>query len=401
MIIRPLLLLSLLASVFCAEAHLEVPASMRPGTTAAVTLIVSDASEPLQSIDFPRDLNGLTWHTTSLRQSSETTIVNGQRSSRRIVRTFITAEQAGTYRIPAFAVVLRDGSALSTRAVDLVVSGEPLPVIDGAGEARVTISPSTIVPGQDAVVTYSVVLNGEQRSIDRLGLQLPNELIGRGEWQQDEVESLLDQRGQAWKLYRFQHTVTASTPGSYRFSGQQTTLTQRSDGFFARQTTGPTLPIMPATLTVSPLPEAGRPADWSGVVGAISLTATLDRPRITLGESAELTITVHGERAEQLVTPPQPSVNGAQIYPADNDSSDDNSRSWRWTVVPISAGTVTIAAVRVPWFDPASHSYQTARSGSLELTVLPGRDRQVRVAGSNADGTSATDVTPGNEQPTL
>jgi hypothetical protein len=134
---------------------------------------------------------------------------------------------------------------------------------------------------------------------------------------------------------------------------------------------------------VDPLPEEGRPEGFGGVVGEIELAAELTRPAIARGESTRLVLDVYGEANLWDLEPPaleERAGGELEVFPArprlhvgEHRDRLSARRTFVWDLVPLREGRIEIPALAVPYFDPASGTYRTARSGELVLeVVLPG-----------------------------
>ncbi len=133
-------------------------------------------------------------------------------------------------------------------------------------------------------------------------------------------------------------------------------------------------------LDVKPLPPAGRPADFSGAVGAFRMKVVADRNAVDLGDAVAVRVTVEGEGSLQSAGPPKltppPEV---KVY--DPKTLDDvmtgadhlgARKTWEWVVVPLAPGTVKVPAPTFSYFDPASASYRQLQGTIPDLIVRRG-----------------------------
>jgi hypothetical protein len=133
-------------------------------------------------------------------------------------------------------------------------------------------------------------------------------------------------------------------------------------------------------LDVKPLPQAGRPADFSGAVGTFRMKVVTDRNAVDLGDAVAVRVTVEGEGSLQAVGPPKltppPEV---KVY--DPKTLDDvmtgadhlgARKTWEWVVVPLAPGTVKVPAPTFSYFDPASSSYRQLQGTIPDLIVRRG-----------------------------
>jgi hypothetical protein len=147
--------------------------------------------------------------------------------------------------------------------------------------------------------------------------------------------------------------------------------------FSGREAVTKVLKPDPIRLEVKPLPEAGRPPDFSGLVGAFRLSAEIGQARLKVGDSTTLTVTVTGRgNLRDLANVPPDEIGGCKIYP------DKPSLEWKATeegltgtkvfkkaLVPLQAGELEIPAATLSYFDPYEHAYRTAHADPLILMV--------------------------------
>ncbi|MCU0242116.1 MAG: BatD family protein [Vicinamibacteria bacterium] len=113
----------------------------------------------------------------------------------------------------------------------------------------------------------------------------------------------------------------------------------------------------PITVTVSALPtETG----FTGAVGTLRATATLDKNRLTIGEAATLCFRVEGSGNLKWIEPGlEVKVNGAKVFPpqvksdiAVSAAGMTGARTWDYVIVPETSGTIEIPALSFAYFDP-------------------------------------------------
>jgi hypothetical protein len=130
------------------------------------------------------------------------------------------------------------------------------------------------------------------------------------------------------------------------------------------------------TVEVTPRPQA--PPGFSGAVGDLHYSASIEPAEIDSGQSAVLTITLEGRGNLPLVEAPAvwPSCADCDTYPPEeenrvtvDDSGIHGSRSWQVTVVPRGSGAIELGAVDLAVFDPAAGRYVTQTVGPLALVV--------------------------------
>lgn len=147
--------------------------------------------------------------------------------------------------------------------------------------------------------------------------------------------------------------------------------------FSGREAVTKVLKPDPIRLDVKPLPEAGRPADFSGLVGVFSLSAEIGQERLRVGDSTTLTVTVSGQgNLRDLAQVSPDEIPGCKLYP------DKPSLEWKATedglqgtkvfkkaLVPLQAEEMEIPAATLSYFDPYVQAYRTARTDPIVVTV--------------------------------
>ena len=136
----------------------------------------------------------------------------------------------------------------------------------------------------------------------------------------------------------------------------------------------------PIKINIIPLPDQGKPADFSGTVGRYSLKLSSDKSQLKANEAASIKIQISGEGNIKLLKPPVLQLPGKmEVYdPKENtDIKRDahtisGSKSVEYIVVPRFEGEFTIKPVSFSYFDPRLKRYQRLSSDPVQLTILPG-----------------------------
>lgn len=133
-------------------------------------------------------------------------------------------------------------------------------------------------------------------------------------------------------------------------------------------------------LAVSPLPEAGRPVGFSGLVGQFGMASTLQPPEVKAGESSTLTVRVKGRGNVNLVPDMNlPALDRIKVYadqPVLDVQPDDKGiageKTMKWALVPEKEGRMEIPPLVLTFFDTDTRTYRTLKTPPHELWVLPG-----------------------------
>jgi hypothetical protein len=135
----------------------------------------------------------------------------------------------------------------------------------------------------------------------------------------------------------------------------------------------------PQTLVVKPFPLEGRPASFAGAVGSgFSIDVAADRTVVRVGDPIALDITLQGEGNIDNASLPPLSADGGmnpQLFRlTDGDvpgTLAEGAKHFRVSVRVADESVAEIPALAYSWFDPASETYQTARSKPIALRVMP------------------------------
>lgn len=132
-------------------------------------------------------------------------------------------------------------------------------------------------------------------------------------------------------------------------------------------------------ITVKPLPAAGQPANFSANnVGRYKLSSTVDRTKVVQGEALKLTATIEGTGNIALVSLAEwPQPQGMKAYEAKPDTPKlvttgkqlTGSHSWSMLLVAEQAGTLTIPAMTLDYFDPGAGEYRKSTTKPITIEV--------------------------------
>jgi hypothetical protein len=134
------------------------------------------------------------------------------------------------------------------------------------------------------------------------------------------------------------------------------------------------------TINVKALPEAGKPADFSGAVGRFAFKVTPSKTNIKSGESLDLDVSVSGTGNLKLFTLPKPIVPSAlEMYdPVHSEqvstplSGMTGRISDKYAIIPQYKGKYPIKPMTFTYFDLGSQSYKTVTSPEIMINVLEG-----------------------------
>lgn len=134
------------------------------------------------------------------------------------------------------------------------------------------------------------------------------------------------------------------------------------------------------TIMVKPLPEAGKPADFSGAVGSFDFQVIPSKTSVRAGESIDLKIQVSGKGNLKLFTLPKPVVPPSlEMYDPEHKENVQTPLtgmvgdiSDTYTIIPQSKGKFPIKGMSFSYFDLATKTYKTISSKEITLFVEEG-----------------------------
>jgi hypothetical protein len=152
------------------------------------------------------------------------------------------------------------------------------------------------------------------------------------------------------------------------------------DRFFAMAAPAPvTVNSEPLTVTAEALP-GGRPEDFAGIVGKLTLSVAADRTSLKAGEAVTFTATVSGVGdIKSVPEPKRPDVPALRYFATESTTAVDKAgdrvggtKTFRTVAVPRASGEIIVPAFTLSYFDPATAGYLRAASSPITLHVAPG-----------------------------
>lgn len=152
-----------------------------------------------------------------------------------------------------------------------------------------------------------------------------------------------------------------------------------ANGFPETVTQNITVSSEPLVLHVNPLPEKGKPADGNGTIGNFSINALVEKLTDTAGDNNNLIINISGDGNFQSINCPN------VLWPSNSEHFDITEKSsinklifpasgTKTFIIPFlakQAGKLVIPPIQFTYFDINTRQYKTAKSDSIEVTVLP------------------------------
>ncbi len=381
-------------SALSAVALLVLATAARAAITAQATLdpprvAVGEPSDlavevrGTQSATAPKlpAVDGLTFRYVG--PATQLSIVNGQTSASVTHHFAVTAQREGTFTIGPITVQA-DGQSVQTGNVVLQVAARA-----GAGAAPAGSDPlildlrasrTTVYLHERLPFTLALRID-DVRVADMQYPQVPGDGFSVEAFPQPSQRQET-RNGAAIQVVEFQGALTPLRAGSVSVGPATvsvTTLSERAAGRHGFFFGGPVRQVrevasQPLVLDVLPLPENGKPADFSGAVGRFTLDSKAAPLQLAAGDPVTLTYSLRGEGDLSSAAPPALVGSDAlRVYPVQSVATPAGSpagtRIFEQVVIPQRPGTVRLPAPRFSFFDPEARAYRVAAAQPITLTV--------------------------------
>ncbi len=150
------------------------------------------------------------------------------------------------------------------------------------------------------------------------------------------------------------------------------------------------VPVAPVRIDVRPLPERGRPAEFSGAVGRrFELRQTLDRDSVHPNDLVTATYALSFDGYCPSNACPNVESLSKEFKAYDPKEVERTGRRvvWTQTLVPRTAQATNTAHVSFSYYNPSTKRYEVTRAEPLKLTFV-----STEAASTESTSVSVTDV---------
>ena len=145
-----------------------------------------------------------------------------------------------------------------------------------------------------------------------------------------------------------------------------------------------TLPTDKVTLTVMALPEAGRPAGFTGAVGSYRIESSIDKEEAEEGNPVTYRVRVTGQgNVNTVQTPSLSALEDFKVYDSSTSTNISKNRlivegekTTETVIVPKKAGTFALPVLGFSYFDPGTRSYRELKTFAHRLVVKPSTETE-------------------------
>ncbi len=139
----------------------------------------------------------------------------------------------------------------------------------------------------------------------------------------------------------------------------------------------------PIRIFAKPLPEAGKPADFTGAVGQYRIAGAVDKTRAEVNEPITMTIKISGTGNIKTVSlPTMPDLPEFRSYNSGDTENIERvnyrlagSKTYEQVFIPKRAGTYVLPAISFSYFDPEARSYKIVSTEPVQVEIAPSSDR--------------------------
>ena len=383
------------------------PSQITLGDSAQLT--ITGTGDDLDAVRLPR-VAGLEFRVVG--QSRRIQFINGRTLATSSVIVRVTPQAAGIFSIPSITpgtepLVLRvnpEGSptgplhgspAVPGKGTSSDVAGLHMSP-DGSAYLRLVLPKRDIFVGESIPVEIEIGL--------RNGFAQPNALptLAGGDFTLNNLTRSPEQTpktidGKPFTVLTWHSVIVAVKPGKFSLTAQspmtvriRTRPQQDSmiddllgdpflqNVFGATVTREITVTSPPTDLTVLELPTDGRPANFSGAVGAFKIDSDLSSAGAAVGDPLTLRLHVSGTgNFDRVDSPMHEHLDQWKTYPPKSafKSTDalgmKGEKTFEQPIIAAQPGPQTLPGLTFSYFDPTARRYQTARAAPLPVTIAP------------------------------
>lgn len=181
--------------------------------------------------------------------------------------------------------------------------------------------------------------------------------------------------GRKFRAFQMRRRFVATRPGTLEFDRsifEFAPMPKRGSRFLRGRTQSYYRPLEGFSLEVVPVPEAGRPFEWTGAVGAIEVSRDALRRDVDAGEPIDFEITYTGEGNLEFFAAPDlarlPAFDRFRVLGVD-DEKGAYERVIKYDLVPLDGSIDEVPPVPLSVFDTESESYVTLSTEPLPVRV--------------------------------
>lgn len=181
--------------------------------------------------------------------------------------------------------------------------------------------------------------------------------------------------GREFAVLRLRRRYLASRPGTLELPASTFEFAQRGgqrDIFGNSNLERYYVDLPGIRIDVRPVPEAGRPLEWTGAVGALEASRRIDRRDVDVGDSIKLTVSWTGDGNLEFFDPPEPArldaFAGFRVLGTEDEYRGEERRV-TYDLVPVSPELTEIPPLPLWTFDPVLEAYRKIETEPVPIRV--------------------------------
>ncbi len=264
----------------------------------------------------------------------------------------------------------------------------PPPTMPASLSVEAAVDKSEVYPGEQVTLTYRVYTQFEI-----VQLSLKDQPAYPGFWVEElktegkyTARAVTREEGTFTEYTVLRKALFPTNPGTLSIPPLTFHLAVRRrgmdpfDSFFFPPTESLFRSTQPLSIRVKPLPEQGRPSEFSGAVGRFTLSVDTDRRDTRVNDAVALKIRVEGQgNINTLARPSLPPLHDFKQYePKVAEAMEAKGgtlvgeKTWDYVLIPLAPGRQEIPPVRFAFFDPQTAQYRVLESDRISLNVAKG-----------------------------
>lgn len=333
---------------------------------------------------------------TSSGTSSSTQIINLKRSVSITYKYRLTPMNIGQFKIGP-ARIRANGKVYTTQPITVVVQ-KPTVQNKSADKSifiETLVSKKTAYVGEQLFYTFKLFHRIEAKNFD---LSMPfgssyfqKEDLGKAQSYQNVINGIQYQVQEiSVALFPIKPGKAEIPPAMLDLDIYHRTRSNRrgffNDPFFGQgiRAEHKVLRSKPLSVEILALPEKNKPVDFKNIIGQFNIQAELGKNNLEVGDTTTLTITVSGKGNIRGVAFPEPDLNRQfKVYPDQPEFNQTvagnqitGKKVFKFALVPLQSGTVTLPSLSLVYFDPVAKDYQQIKTSPITLTVQPSSNEE-------------------------
>jgi len=300
----------------------------------------------------------------------------------------ITPLKEGRYSIPSLRFKYEQ-EAYSTEELNLSVFGK-VPV-DGSSSAQIIkgiceASAPEVFVGEPLLLRYYVCLSG--RPVEFNHIEKIPESSGFMIKQIDEQipnTTINDSSGELLKEYLYTFVFIPAESGEKTVGGGTVIFTSYDNQSFFNFTRQGRLFFDSLRIKVKPLPQNGKPSDFTGNVGNFSMKTDISPGDVKIFDEKKIIVTIQGygnflSASKPVFLPSDGGVKASILDGKPDFTADGNSLSgkidFEVSLIPEKSGIIEAGRFRFDFYDTANKTYRTVESELIKINVTGDADEQ-------------------------